>query len=67
MTIFVNMLNLGQFREKTDILSKTALLKFKSKNPFAHNVTHVTVTITVNLPHTMFWFLQTCFVINTFK
>ena len=34
--IFVNIWNLGQFCKKKDILSITALLKFKSKNPFAH-------------------------------
>ena len=28
------MWNLGQFREKNDILSITAYLKFESKNPF---------------------------------
>ena len=36
ITIFVSMWNLGQFREKIDILSITAWLKFESKNPFAH-------------------------------
>ena len=37
ITIFVNMWNLGQFQENNDILSITALLKFKSKNHFAQN------------------------------
>ena len=36
ITIFVNMKNLGQFREKLMFLSISPLLKFEFKNPFAH-------------------------------